>query len=92
MKYNKLLCLALVFTILLGCAPFQTTYKEDEKTSNWDYPTQKEKDKSFFLIGDAGYSQPGGTSLGLLAFKTFLDSVKSKDNYAVFLGDNIYPS
>ena len=50
MKYNKLLCLALVFTILLGCAPFQTTYKEDEKTSNWDYPTQKEKDKSFFLI------------------------------------------
>ncbi|WP_272974079.1 metallophosphoesterase [Croceibacter atlanticus] len=92
MKYNKLLCLALVFTILLGCAPFQTTYKEDEKTSNWDYPTQKEKDKSFFLIGDAGYSQPGGTSLGLLAFKTFLDSVKSKDNYAVFLGDNIYPA
>ena len=33
----------------------------------------------------------GGSSEALLAFKTYVDSVKQIGNYTLFLGDNIYP-
>lgn len=79
-------------TMFSACAPFQTSYKKDEAKSNWDYPKDAQIDKTFYLIGDAGYAKPGGSSEGLLAFKFYLDSVKTKGNYAIFLGDNIYPS
>ena len=66
-------------------------YKEGEPESDFNYPKNKEIEKSFYLLGDGGYSPPGGTSLGLIAFKTFLDSVNRTENYTIFLGDNIYP-
>ncbi|GAB2770573.1 metallophosphoesterase [Salinimicrobium soli] len=90
-KNNKFLTL-IVFIVLAACSTTQKAkYKQGEPTSNFDYPQDKKIARSFYLLGDGGYSKPGGTSEGLLAFKTYLDSVKQVGNYTIFLGDNIYP-
>ncbi|GAA4320871.1 metallophosphoesterase [Pontixanthobacter gangjinensis] len=90
---KKVKLFAPLFTLFLAfsCATVEPKYREGEPHSDFGYPENKEIEKSFYLIGDAGYSPPGGTSLGLIAFKTFLDSVNKRENYTIFLGDNIYP-
>ncbi|MCH4823774.1 metallophosphoesterase [Gramella lutea] len=91
MKKVKLLASLFTLLLVLSCATVEPKYREGEASSNFDYPTGKEVEKSFYLLGDGGYSPPGGSSLGLLAFKSYLDSVNKTDNYTIFLGDNIYP-
>ena len=91
MKKVKLLAPLFALFLVFSCATVEPKYKEGEAKSDFGYPETKEIEKSFYLIGDAGYSPPGGTSLGLIAFKTYLDSVNKTDNYTIFLGDNIYP-
>ncbi|MBT8295662.1 MAG: metallophosphoesterase, partial [Gramella sp.] len=91
MRKVKLLAPIFIFFLAYSCATVEPKYREGEPESDFKYPVNKEIEKSFYLIGDAGYSPPGGTSLGLVAFKTFLDSVNKTDNYTIFLGDNIYP-
>lgn len=91
MRKVKLLAYFLGLSMLLACSTVKPKYKEGEPKSDFNYPENKEIEKSFYLIGDGGYSPPGGTSLGLIAFKTYLDSVNKTENYTVFLGDNIYP-
>ena len=90
---KKVKLLAPIFSVFLAfsCATVEPKYRDGEPKSNFNYPVNKEIEKSFYLIGDGGYSPPGGTSLGLIAFKTFLDSVNRDENYTIFLGDNIYP-
>ncbi|SFN58552.1 metallophosphoesterase [Salegentibacter flavus] len=89
-KYIFLPFLALL-VIITSCATVKTKIHEDEPKENFGYPADKEIEKSFYLIGDGGYSPEGGSSEGLIAFKNFLDSVKKPENYTFFLGDNIYP-
>lgn len=89
-NYNFCLSL-LILAIFYGCASSDPKFAKDEPHDNFGYPKEKEIEKSFYLIGDAGYSPPGGISKGLIALKTYLDSVKKVDNYTIFLGDNIYP-
>ena len=91
MEKNNIFLTLLVLLLIYGCATSHPKYAEGEPTENFGYPSHKKVEKSFYLLGDGGYSQPGGTSEGLLAFKTFLDSVKQIGNYTIFLGDNIYP-
>ncbi|WP_121667960.1 metallophosphoesterase [Mesonia aquimarina] len=91
MNKNNILLTVLTIVILASCATFDPKYKEGEATEDFDFPIDKEIDKRFFVIGDAGYSQPGGSSSGLQAFKNFLDSVETKNSYVIFPGDNIYP-
>ncbi|WP_372920595.1 metallophosphoesterase, partial [Salegentibacter sp.] len=92
MKKNNIFLSLLSILFIYSCASNDPKYHKDEPTENFGYPTDKEIEKSFYLIGDGGYSQPGGSSEGLIAFKTFVDSVKETGNYSLFLGDNIYPS
>ncbi len=89
-KYNIILTFLCVL-LLGGCASTDPKYRDGEPKTNFGYPTDLKIEKSFYLIGDGGYSQPGGSSEGLIAFKNFMDSVKITDNYTLFLGDNIYP-
>lgn len=89
-KYNIILAF-LGLSILGSCASSDPKYRDGEPTSAFGYPHDLKIEKSFYLIGDGGYSQPGGSSEGLLAFKNFMDSVKQTENYTLFLGDNIYP-
>lgn len=91
MKKNNIFLTVLILLSFYGCSTYKAKYREGQPKSNFNFPENKEIEKSFYLIGDGGYSLPGGTSAGLLAFKTFLDSVKKTGNYTVFLGDNIYP-
>lgn len=84
--------LALTFLLVLySCASTAPKYRKGEPEENFGYPVGKKIEKSFYLIGDGGYSPVGGSSEGLIAFKHFLDSVKKTDNYTIFLGDNVYP-
>lgn len=92
MKKNNIFLTLIIFIIFSACSTYnKPKYKEGEPTANFDYPSEKKVEKSFYLLGDGGYSFPGGTSKGMLAFKTYLDSVKQIGNYTIFLGDNIYP-
>ncbi|MHA6280367.1 metallophosphoesterase [Salinimicrobium sp. CAU 1759] len=93
MEKNNIFLTLVVFLVISGCSPHlnQLYYAKDEPTENFEYPHDKPLEKSFYLLGDAGYSPPGGSSEALLAFKTYIDSVKQIGNYTLFLGDNIYP-
>ncbi|WP_324719231.1 metallophosphoesterase [Salinimicrobium sp. HB62] len=93
MEKNNIFLTLVLFLVISGCSPHlnQLYYAKDEPTKNFGYPHDKPIEKSFYLLGDAGYSPPGGSSEALLAFKTYIDSVKQIGNYTLFLGDNIYP-
>ena len=92
MKKNNIFLTLLVLVAVSACSIYEKPqYREGQPKDNFGYPVGKKVEKSFYLLGDGGYSIPGGTSEGLLAFKTFLDSVKQVGNYTIFLGDNIYP-
>ena len=91
MKKVKLFASIYAIFLVISCATVEPKYRDGEPTSDFGYPENKEIEKSFYLLGDGGYSPPGGTSLGLIAFKTYLDSVNKTENYTIFLGDNIYP-
>lgn len=92
MNKNNIFLTLIVFIVFSACSTYNIPkYKDGEPTANFSYPTGKKIEKSFYLLGDGGYALPGGTSKGLLAFKTYLDSVKQVGNYTFFLGDNIYP-
>ena len=91
MKKNNIILTILGLFLIYSCSTYGPKYRPGEPTENFKYPTEKKIEKSFYLVGDAGYSPPGGTSPALLAFKSYIDSVKRTDNYTIFLGDNIYP-
>ena len=83
-----LIALMLMF-IINSCATYKPQYKYEEDKQN-SFP-DKEVDKTFYLIGDAGLSPMGDLSKGLSAFKSYLADKETKNDYAIFLGDNIYP-
>ncbi|WP_093302257.1 metallophosphoesterase [Salegentibacter agarivorans] len=91
MKKTNIFMSLTALLVISSCVSSDPKYREGEPTSNFGYPQDKEIDKSFYLLGDGGYSPIGGSSKGLIAFKSYLDSVKQSDNYTIFLGDNIYP-
>lgn len=86
---KNLFLVALVVAIISGCSSYKAQYKEEVQHI---FPTGAAIDNSFFLIGDVGYSPQGGKSDGLLALEQYLEQEKiKKDDYLIFLGDNIYP-
>ncbi|WP_228547196.1 metallophosphoesterase [Nonlabens antarcticus] len=88
-KNNILLLVGLL--IISSCASYKAQYKDDEKGPAYN-PNISEIEKSFYLIGDVGYSPIGGKSDGLLSLESYLNTVQEKkQDYLVFLGDNIYP-
>lgn len=77
-------------TVWNGCATHKAQYKDKiHKTQNLP---DKEIDRTFYLIGDAGISPEGGMSAALTAFKNRTANKRTKDDYAIFLGDNSYPA
>ncbi|WP_378175947.1 metallophosphoesterase [Aquimarina sp. SS2-1] len=80
----------VVISILLfsSCATYTPQYL-DENFS--DSLPSKEIEKSFFLIGDAGGADINENTLGLEALKQVLQKENTKDDYLIYLGDNIYP-
>ncbi len=85
-NYYKFSVVILVF-LLNACATYNTQIKDT--TFNSQFPT-KEISHSFYLIGDAGNSDLGSSSIAIQFFKQEL-SRASENSTAIFLGDNIYP-
>lgn len=94
MKKNNIFLTLLLFIGFAGCSPHlnKLYYANGEPSQDFGYPQDKQVEKSFYLLGDGGYSPPGGSSEALLAFKTYIDSVKQVGNYTIFIGDNVYPA
>lgn len=90
MIFKKFFFLILVFILVSSCATFAPQFKD-----NWEnpvYPSHKEVEKTFYLVGDAGLSPMGGMSKALSTFQNYLKDEKVSGNYTLFLGDNIYPA
>ncbi|WP_271785250.1 metallophosphoesterase [Aquimarina algiphila] len=85
----KYMALIILTVLVSGCALYEPKYREpfDESV----IPKGGEIEKTFYLIGDAGYAKTGQSTPALLALEEYLENHKQKGNYTIFLGDNIYP-
>ncbi|WP_298495007.1 metallophosphoesterase [uncultured Algibacter sp.] len=90
MKILKYILILTVILFVTACATYTPQYA-DENHSKIEFPN-KEIDKTFYLVGDAGKSPIGGMSKALTAFNKYIENKKTKGDYTIFLGDNIYPS
>jgi len=89
MNKNNIILTVLALVVVSSCATFKAQYKDDKKEIT-PLPN-KEINRKFYLVGDAGKSPIGGMSNGLKAFKKHILNKDTKKDYVVFLGDNIYP-
>lgn len=89
-------CIRFIFSLLsvyllaVSCATYAPQYKDLNTLPQ--YPSDKEIDKTFYLVGDAGLSPLTGKSVALNTFQNFLATQQTSGNYTIFLGDNIYPN
>lgn len=88
-NYTPLIALSLLFT--LSCASYKAKYSDDSN-NNLENPSEKEIEKRFYLIGDAGDADTTNASNALNAFKAFIQDNNTKNDIVLFLGDNIYPA
>lgn len=89
MPKNNIILTFLALVVLYGCASYKAQYKDKDQAIQ--ALPNKPVHKTFYLIGDAGKSPINGYSKGLTAFKNFISDKNTKEDFAVFLGDNIYP-
>lgn len=85
-KYNKILIICVTL-LLSSCATYSPQYKVENFTQTLPDATIE---KTFYLVGDAGYAKMKESTEGLSILKKVLDTAKTKDDYLIFLGDNIY--
>ncbi|TNJ45197.1 metallophosphoesterase [Tamlana fucoidanivorans] len=90
MPLKKTILIVILVFLFHACATYTAQYA-DENHAETKLP-QKEVDKVFYLVGDAGKSLMGGMSKALTAFNAYIKEKKTKDDYTLFLGDNIYPA
>ena len=86
MRYLKIFTFLSIGLLVHSCATYKPQLKKKYVQSK---PNDKEVAHTFYLIGDAGNSQLGGSTPALLAFEKELKKAK-KNSTAIFLGDNIY--
>ena len=89
MKY-RIPVIVLVVFLLNACATYEAQYRNEKDKAN-QLP-EKKVEKTFYLIGDAGKSPTGGMSTALSIFNKHVSNIETEDDYAIFLGDNIYPA
>ena len=89
MKFIRIALISTITFLFTACATYAPQYA-DEKHNEVQFP-DKEIDKRFYLVGDAGLSPQDGMSHALTAFNKHLEGKKTKGDYTIFLGDNIYP-
>lgn len=88
MYKNYIVYIVLIF-LIGSCATYKPQYENLKSVDS--YPSGKQIEKTFYLIGDAGGAKEAKSTPALLGFKKVLDTA-SKKSHAIFLGDNIYPS
>lgn len=78
--------------LLVSCATYEVNYKNQEQFQSISYPKDKNVSQRFYLIGDTGYEKMEDAPPGILAFKSFAESLNTKNDKVIILGDNIYPA
>ena len=91
MKFIRITLIITALFYFSACATYKPQYV-DNKIADIKFPIDKEIEKTFYLIGDAGKSLEGEMSLGLTAFSKYIENAKTKGDYTIFLGDNVYPA
>src|SRR5690606_34455407 len=81
---------AICVLLLSACATQKPQYR-NEADKQITFP-DKEIENTFYLVGDAGLSLLNGKSDVLTAFEKHISNNQNKNDYILFLGDNIYPS
>ncbi|WP_299261599.1 metallophosphoesterase [uncultured Aquimarina sp.] len=78
----------IIFILLLNsCATYTPRYLDESFSQTLP---DKEIEKSFYLIGDAGNANINKSTIGLEALKQIIDKEDTKEDYLIYLGDNIY--
>ncbi|MFC4723296.1 metallophosphoesterase [Geojedonia litorea] len=86
----RLVVLGVLSILTHSCATYKAQYKNEE-VKGVQFP-EKSIEKTFYLLGDGGLLHRGQASEGLRGFQSYLENKDTKGDYALFLGDNIYPS
>ena len=88
-NYTPLIVLSLLFTF--SCASYKAKYADSsDNVAIGD--VDKELEKRFYLIGDAGDAASEHGSKAITAFKRLIQNNSSTKDMLLFLGDNIYPA
>ncbi|WP_299442032.1 metallophosphoesterase [uncultured Aquimarina sp.] len=87
MNKNILSFLVIAILLLNSCATYTPQYLDENFSQKLP---DKEIEKSFYLIGDAGNANINESTPGLDALKQVLKKEKTADDYLIYLGDNIY--
>ena len=93
MSYNKYIFLILTVITISSCATSALKLGDGEEGWASVYPQDSEIMHSIYLVGDAGGSAIGESTIPLIELQKHL-KVDDRDDEAtdvVFLGDNIYP-
>lgn len=99
MSIRKLSVYIFIALFLSSCASYTAQYAKEDGSSNLELSQQLLTDKieekptlsrTFYLIGDAGGSKKGEPAYALEAFKKVIDTADTRDDFAIFLGDNVY--
>ena len=88
-KLSRILGILAIAILIAACATPRAQYRNEE--NNQTPLPDKKVEKTIYLIGDAGISPTGGMSLGLQSFHNYIKEENTQGDYAIFLGDNIYP-
>ncbi|MEO0527990.1 MAG: phosphoesterase, partial [Bacteroidota bacterium] len=85
---KKLLLIYVSFAILTGCATYNEQFIEGMEGQT--FPSKKEIQHSFYLIGDVGAVEDGTTPVALESLKANLKNA-NQNSTVLFLGNSILP-
>lgn len=89
-RFKSIFIFLTVILFLHACATYKPQFIDEDDKNNV-FPN-KEVDKTFYLVGDAGLSPPNGMSQALTAFDKYISDKDTKGDFTIYLGDNIYPA
>ena len=70
MTKNNIVLTLLISLIFSACATYSTRFKAEVEQGI--FPTSKEVESTFYLIGDAGDAELGESTVGLELFRSYL--------------------
>jgi len=85
---HQSLCILLSF-FLVQCATYSPQYADDANTLTSN-TSNDNGDRTFYFIGDAGNAKTLESTDALIALEKTIETNQSKDDYLIYLGDNIY--
>lgn len=89
MNKNYLLLYSFFALFICGCATYGPQFTSETPLDSSLSRKQKNQ-KTFYLIGDAGNANSNESTDALIALKKVIQANGTKNDYTIFLGDNVY--